>query len=85
MNRRKIFTVCLIVLFFSILLEIWSLNRLSNFGEQISNLERTKRQLTLDNQLLQDRISQKASLQKIEKVAKLAGFTDPKSIQYIGK
>lgn len=66
-----------------IVLEIWSLNRLSTYGEQISSLEKTKASLKLDNQILENEIAQKSSLRIMENISKSYGFKNISKVEYV--
>jgi len=65
------------------IIEIWTVNRLSTYGQKISNIEQSKTELTLENQILQDEIAQKSSLSEVEKYATTLGFDSDPKIQYL--
>ena len=84
--RRKIirivkFVVILFLLFFA--LEILMVNRLSTYGDKIQDLKNTQASLELENQILEYKISERTSLQKIESKASLFGFNSRKNIEYL--
>lgn len=82
-NIRKKFIITLLLLLIPfVVLEIWSLNRLSTLGEQINTLEKTKQALILENQLLENEISNYSSLKEILKKAVIFGFEKSKNIEY---
>ncbi len=82
-SGRKILVTFLIILVLTMVTEIWSLNRLSTFGDQISKLEQTRQELTLENLLLKNQIDERASLKKMVEYASLYGFIKPKNVQYV--
>lgn len=63
-------------------MQIWVLNRLSTFGEKISQIERNKTSLKMDNQILENQIAQYSALQKIKVQATNLGFQSSKNIEY---
>lgn len=81
-RKKVIFLLALLILLITIL-EIWSMNRLSTYGLQISQLERTKQSLTLENQVLENEIARRASLNKIEGNATYYGFSQVKKVEYM--
>lgn len=82
-NIKKKFIITLLLLLIPfVVLEIWSLNRLSTLGEQINTLEKTKQALILENQLLENEISKYSSLKEILKKATLFGFEKSNNIEY---
>ena len=82
LNRKIIISVALFILVI-IIIEIWVVNRLSTFGEQILQLERTKASLQLENKILKNQISEKGALKEVRKKAEDLGFEVSKNIEYI--
>lgn len=83
-NIRKKFIITLLLLLIPfVVLEIWSLNRLSTLGEQINTLEKTKQALILENQLLENEISKYSSLKEVSKKATLFGFEKSNNIEFL--
>lgn len=72
--KRKIALVILLIVIPFVVLEIWSLNRLATYGNEINKLEGTKQNLMLQNQILEAQISKQAALKEVELKAKLLGF-----------
>ena len=72
----------LLLIAFSIV-EIWVVNRLSTYGEQISKLEETRTNYVLENQVLQNQIDEASSLEEIGKLVKSYGFAEIKNIEYL--
>jgi hypothetical protein len=64
-------------------LEIWLVNRLATYGEQLSKLDRLKVGLLLDNEILENQIAEKSSFNKIISQAKLLNFGKIKNLEYI--
>lgn len=83
-TKRKLFLGLSSVFLIGIVLEIWTANRLSSYGEQISRLEAAKADLQIENQNLQNKIDQQSSLAQIEQYSKQFGFTQVNHVQYVG-
>lgn len=81
--RRKILIFLVLLIFLISIIEIWVVNRLSTYGEQINKLSQTKTSLTLENQILKNQISQKGSLQEIGQKAAGLGYEKIKNVEYI--
>lgn len=81
-TRKKVALGLGAILLLGIILEIWLVNRLSTYGEQISRLEKTALDLQLENQILKNQIDQKKSIQFVAKQAKDLGFDRSYSIEY---
>lgn len=82
LSRRMLLLLFLVVLVF-IILEIWSVNRLSSFGSELSRIEQAKANLTLQNDLLEAQIAESSSLNQASKMAGALGFQNIKDIQYL--
>lgn len=82
--KKRILLIIFILIIPAMLLEIWSVNRLATLGSKISSLEQAKVSLTLDNQVLEDEIAKKASLNQIENESQQLGFQKIKSVTYLG-
>lgn len=83
--NRKAFGILLIVFLLVVIFEIWMVNRLSLYGEQISRIEKTSSELQMENQILKNTIDEYSSLFEIGKRAKLLGFEAVKNIENITK
>lgn len=81
--RRKILLFVTLLIFLFSILEIWVVNRLATFGEQINKLSITKSNLELENQMMQNQIARLSSLHEIEKEAINLGFEKIRNIEYI--
>ncbi len=66
-----------------VLLEIWSVNRLATLGVEINKLEKTASSLKLENQVFQNEIAKRSSLQQVEAESKALGFEKVKTIQQV--
>lgn len=82
-SRKKIVLVLGALIVFAVVLEIWAVNRLATFGLQISELEKNKNTLVLENQVLENEIAKKTSLLEVSKEASGLGFEKIKQIEYI--
>ena len=83
--RKKVILLFMIIILALTVVEIWAVNRLSTYGEQINKLELTKRSLHLENQVLENEIAEKSSFQDIIVSAKALGFERVKNVQIIQK
>lgn len=81
--RKKIIVVLVLLLIAFSIVEIWVVNRLSTYGEQISQLEETRTNYVLENQVLQNQIDSASSLGEIEEAVKIFGFEKIKNIEYL--
>lgn len=82
-NKRQLIVGMSLALLFVAVLEIWALNRLSTFGEQIVRIEQSSSQLKVENQLLENRIAEKSSLKEISELSRSLGFASASKIQYL--
>ncbi len=82
-TKRKAFFLMLLILIPLAILEIWSLNRLATYGVEISKIEIAKQALQLENQILENKISDEASLINIENKAKKLGFVKVSKIEFL--
>ena len=74
-------TACL-VLISTVILEIWLINRLASYGEKFNQVKQTQSAIELDNQMLENEISQKSSLSFTQEKANQLGFNSTKNIEY---
>lgn len=82
--RRSTYIVSGILVFFSlIILEILLVNRLSSFGQRMHQLTIAQTNLELDNQLLQNQLSLKTSLNYLSLKSEQLGFISSKDVQYL--
>ncbi len=82
-TRKKILIFLGILIVMVVVLEIWSINRLATYGEQINKLDRIKASLKVENQVLANQIAQKSSLSSIEKYTIYLGFEKAKNIEVV--
>lgn len=75
--------VLMLILGMGAVLQIWVINRMSTFGEQITRIEMLKGDLKMENQLLENSIAEKSTLAKLKLYANHLGFDAVKNIQYI--
>lgn len=66
-----------------LLIELWTVNRLSTYGDKIQGLKEAQARLELENQVLENIIAQESSLNVLEKRATLLGFGSVKTFQYL--
>lgn len=79
----RILRVGALILLVLLILEIWIMNRASIYGNKLGELQLIKANLTIENQLLENQITQNSSLKTIEEKAQSLGFTNIKSLDYI--
>ena len=73
-------TVCLFVL---MLIEIWVSNSVVTYGEKLEKLSSLAKTLNLENQILENEIAGRRSLNSVASKSAELGFSEPQSIQYI--
>lgn len=76
----RISAAMLLVLLF---LEIWAVNRLATYGDQIQEIQNAKMSLQLENQVLENQIAENSSLVTVETKAASLGFNQIKSWDYL--
>lgn len=79
----KIIKVCCFIFVAIVVLEIWAVNRLSTYGYKIQEIEQAEVALNLENQILENKISQQSSLINIENKASDLGFATISKIDYL--
>lgn len=62
------------------ILEIWLVNRLSTYGEEISKMQYASQSLSRENQILKNEIDKKGSLHKNLTLAGSVGFEPVKEV-----
>lgn len=72
--------VCLIML---MLVKIWASNNVVTYGEKFEKLSTLKKTLNMENQILENEIAKRQSLNNIASKSGELGFSEPQSIQYI--
>ena len=73
-SRKRIIALGVFGLILMVVLQIWTMNRLAVLGEKITQIEKSKAALVMENQMLENQVASKASLQYIKKVADNLGF-----------
>lgn len=85
-NFRKVVLVPLGFFIIAVaILEIWAVNRLATYGQQINKLEVTKSTLKTQSQFLEAEIASASSLRKISADAQYLDFQNTKDIQYVSE
>lgn len=82
-NYTRFSILGVLILLSLLCLEFWTVNRLSIYGDKISQLKRAEDALVMENQVLANSIAQSSSLKVLEKNAKSIGFEEIKNLQYI--
>lgn len=80
---KKYIILTLLSLFMLTLIEIWANNTIASFGGQFGRLSDLKKNLEMENQILENEIAKEASLNSIASKSAQLGFSKSKSIQYI--
>lgn len=81
--RKKIIFSAISLIVLTTILEIWAVNRLATYGEQITRLERTKQALVMENQVLENEIATKTSLKDVYEQSKNLGYEKIGKIEYL--
>ena len=66
-----------------IIIEIWVVHTLSNFGAKEKKIKELQNNLELENKILENDISEQSSLNKIASSSASYGLEKPKKVQYI--
>ncbi|MBI2011836.1 hypothetical protein HYS91_03635 [Candidatus Daviesbacteria bacterium] len=80
---RKIILSLIVVTIVAALIQIWVVNRLSTYGEQIISLEKSANVLELENKVLRNKLDKASSLKEINILARNLGFESIKKIEYL--
>lgn len=80
---KKYIALSLTCLFVLMLIEIWISNNVVTYGEKFEKLSSLQKTLGLENQILENEIAKKESLNNIASRSAELGFSEPQSIQYI--
>lgn len=80
---RKISILLFFIFFLGGILEIWLVNRLSTYGEEIQKIAKAIEVLKLENQVLKNQIDSRSSLKEIEVEAKKLGFQAVINTKYL--
>lgn len=70
-------------LFVLMLIEIWASNNVVTYGDKLERLSMLSKSLSLENQILENEIAKRQSLNNIASKSAELGFSQPESIQYI--
>ncbi len=73
----------IVVIVVALFVEVWAVNRLSTSGAKINELKRQQASLELQNQVLEDKVAQSASLRTVSSQSGNLGFGSIKNIEYI--
>lgn len=63
--------------------EIWVSHTLVSFSQELKNIEQLKKNLSFENQFLENEIAGLSSLTRVASQSALHGFAKPKQVQYI--
>lgn len=80
---RRYIALSVVCLFVLMLVEIWAGNNVVAYGEKFEKLSTLQKTLNLENQILENEIAEKESLNNIASRSGELGFSEPQSIQYI--
>jgi hypothetical protein len=81
--KRRIVIILLIIIIPLVIVQIWTMNRLSTVGHSLAELDKTKAHLELENKVLKNKIAEKRSLYEAEKKAKNLGYEKISKVEYI--
>src|SRR5437868_3905759 len=79
----RFFKIGIAIFIIGVVLEVLVVNRLATYGDKISQLERQKTELELENADLKDKLFNKVSLDFISKKSSSLGFEKIKNVEYI--
>ena len=82
-TKKRLISLFLFLLAIGVILDIWSSNRLATLGDSLIKIDEAKTKLSLENEILQDEVSQGQSLDRVGQYAKLLGFQPIGDIIYI--
>lgn len=80
---KKYISLGLFSLFLLILVEIWVNNNAVAYGENYERLSKITKNLSLENQLLENEIARQKALYRLASKSAELGFAEPESIEYI--
>lgn len=80
---KKYIALVLSGLFVLVILQIWANNTVSMYGEKYEKISQLQESLKLDNQLLQNEIAKRSSINKIASKSAELGFYSAEKIEYI--
>lgn len=81
-KAKRLLKIAVIFTLAVLSLELWTVNRLSTYGDRIQSLKEAQSRLELENQVLENTIAQESSLSVLEERAYQLGFNNIKSYQY---
>lgn len=77
------FKLGVVLVILMITVEVWLVNRLSSYGNEIEELSRMEGKIKLENHLLINEIAGRSSLSQVEKKAAGIGFSPIKTLVHI--
>lgn len=80
---KKLIGLCSFLLLSLFVAQIWANNTLANFGQKFETIQQKDQVLSLENQVLENKIDQLSSINKIASDSATLGLMTPKSIQYV--
>lgn len=82
-KAKRLLKIAVVFILAIISLELWTVNRLSTYGDKIQGLKEAQARVELENQVLENVIAEESSLNVLEKRATLLGFESVKTFQYL--
>lgn len=80
---KRYIVFCIFGLLFLVTLEIWVSNITVTFGEKFESLQSLRKNLILENQILENKIAKESSLSSIASSSASLGFSKTNDIEYI--
>ncbi len=80
---KKYIFLSIVGLLMLVVAEIWVSNSTVTFGEKYESMQGFKKNLVMENQILENQIAKQASLSKVASESASLGFSAPESIKYI--
>jgi hypothetical protein len=83
LTRKKSAGIVIAIVIIGALFEIWTLNRLATFGDQIAKFEQASLDLKLENQILENEIAMRSAFQAVNSESSQLGFKRISQIDFI--
>lgn len=82
-HSKKYVGVCIISVIFLVVLQIWANNTMAIYGNKFENISQLQDSLTLQNQLLENKIAETSSLSRIASKSATLGLIKPEKVEYL--
>ena len=82
-KARKFVVAAGVLILALVIVEIWVIHTLSGYGQKARKIEELQKNLELENEILENEISEQSSLNKIASSSASYGLDKPKKVRYI--